>query len=170
MLEQWKSLKGLVVNGDNYEVSNLGNIRHVSSNKLRKPAKNNKGYQLVCLYQNNKVKGYLLHRLVALAFIPNIDNKPEVNHLDGNKENNVVTNLEWSTRTDNLRHAIDTGLQDVARGSNAGGAKLTEEIVREIRNLFASGTRTQKQLSEQFGVSRRSVTNIINRTNWKHVE
>jgi hypothetical protein len=71
---------------------------------------NDKGYSQVTLCKNGKPKHFKLHRLVALMFIPNPKNKPEVNHDDGNKENCCVTNLYWATKSENIRHAFDNGL------------------------------------------------------------
>lgn len=97
MLEVWKTIEGY----EKYSVSNLGRIRRSDDHKLLKPVKNYNNYLVVGLSNNGSVKTKRVHRLVAEAFIPNLLNKPEVNHLDENKSNNAATNLEWSTRIEN---------------------------------------------------------------------
>ena len=103
--EQWRADEGY----PEYEVSNLGRVK--GHGKIMKPYKQNLTYRTVDLYKNGKrVARGLVHRLVANAFIPNPDNKPEVNHIDGNPNNNRVDNLEWVTHYENHLHAHKTGL------------------------------------------------------------
>lgn len=87
-----------------YEVSNLGNIKSLRSGKLLKQANNREGYKLVSLTKNGKSKAFSVHRLVALAFIPNPENLPEINHKDETHDNNCADNLEWCTRKYNLNY------------------------------------------------------------------
>lgn len=118
MLEVWKDIpnyEGL------YQISNLGNVKSLcfgarnirKSNivKLLHQSPNNLGYHKVELYKDGKSKMFYVHRLVAISFIPNPDNKPQINHKDGNKDNNTVDNLEWVTSKENLHHAVETGLR-----------------------------------------------------------
>lgn len=103
-----------------YQISNLGNVKafYKYENKKYKPhskilkqkIKKN-GYVEIGLSKDNKTKYFTIHRLVAKTFIPNQENKPEVNHIDGNKQNNCVTNLEWVTSRENQKHAFKLGLQ-----------------------------------------------------------
>lgn len=93
----------------NYRIYNDGTVRN-SKDEIKTPYKNKHGYMTVNLYNNGKSSSKRIHRLVAEAFIPNPYNKPEVNHLDGNKTNNYVGNLEWSTKSENMQHAYKTGL------------------------------------------------------------
>lgn len=114
-MEVWKKIDGY----DNYEVSNTGKVRtHNWKNqgitREMSPSRS-RGYLQVNLFKNNKQKCCRIHRLVAIAFIPNPNNLREVNHIDGNKENNSVENLEWCTREENLEHEHRTGLGDRAR-------------------------------------------------------
>lgn len=92
-----------------YAVSDCGEV-YGKTNKLLKHDITHDGYHRVTLYKNNKPKHYPIHRLVAEAFIPNPEDKPTINHIDGNKANNSISNLEWSTRSENSQHAFDNGL------------------------------------------------------------
>ena len=109
--EIWKDIQGYE---GLYWASNLGNIK--SLKKVLKFNKVEKGYLHVTLYKNGTPKTIKAHRLTAKAFIPNIENKPEVNHIDGNKENNNIINLEWNTRAENNMHAIKNGLLKFKKG------------------------------------------------------
>lgn len=101
MKEIWKDIEGYE---GVYHVSNLGRVKRVATNRVLQPYRNNVGYLLVYVCKNGKRKTHRIHRLVAQAFIPNPENKPEVNHLDENKSNNMVSNLEWSTRKENCNY------------------------------------------------------------------
>lgn len=116
MKEIWKPIDGYE---GLYEVSNLGNVRKLRfiNNRTNKnkvfeiaPQHNGKGYLKVALYIEGTCKQKLVHRLVAEAFIPRIKGREFVNHIDGNKENNAVSNLEWCTRSENMIHAYRVGL------------------------------------------------------------
>lgn len=99
-----------------YLVSNDGRVYSTKTKKLLKPMKNEKGYLCVELRRNHTRKVMRIHRLVAGAFIPNSNNFNEVNHKDGDKENNSVANLEWCTRSQNMKHAYLLGLRIPCRG------------------------------------------------------
>jgi hypothetical protein len=169
MTEIWKSLKGIVECGDNYEVSNLGRVKSNGQRKtILKPTINSKGYHRIGLMLGSKKKNYRVHRLVALAFIPNPDDKPEVNHKDGNKDNNVVDNLEWSTHSENVQHSFDNNLNHT-KGEGSHKAKLTEEDVLEVRKLYDTGKYTHRELGKMFDVNHSLVGKIVRRENWKHI-
>lgn len=108
-MEIWKNIDGY--NGE-YQVSNYGNIKSYkySEPRILRFNYDKQNYKLVHLCKNGKRVCEKVHRLVALAFIPNIDNKPYVNHIDGNKGNNFYENLEWCTPSENNIHAYKTGL------------------------------------------------------------
>ena len=112
--EIWKKINDLP-----YEVSNFGTVRRDPKSKYNQKAKscvqpyvNNKGYLCVNLYKNSKVYKFQVHRLVAIYFVPNPNNYPCVNHIDGVKLNNDIPNLEWCTHQQNMQHAWDTGLSN----------------------------------------------------------
>lgn len=131
---------------------------------------NNQGYNTVSLCKDGKQSTKKVHRLVAQAFINTTENYWEVNHLDGNKLNNNKNNLEWSTRSDNMRHAINTGLIDIARGADCNSSKLSDKEVLSIRKLYNKGERPyQYEIAEMFNVDRSVICEIINRKIWTHI-
>lgn len=104
--EIWKPVAGYE---GVYEVSNFGNVKNVATNKERKLLLNKDGYVEIVLCKDNVRKAVRVHRLVAEAFVPNPDNKPEVNHKDFDKANNHPENLEWATRKENVNHSDARG-------------------------------------------------------------
>ena len=123
--EEWKDIEGWE---NKYQVSNMGRIKSVERQvevyspkkngtfiktfyeKLLKPRRSSNNYQNITLYKDGKTYCYTIHRLVANAFIPNINNLEEINHMDGDKTNNSIYNLEWISHEDNIKHAIENGL------------------------------------------------------------
>ena len=110
MGEEWRSLKGIVEFGDNYAVSSYGSIMNTLRNRPLKP-RNKRGYHQAVFCLNGNRRDYIVHRLVAIAFIPTNDISLQINHIDGNKGNNSAENLEWVTPSENTRHAYETGLR-----------------------------------------------------------
>jgi hypothetical protein len=198
MKEEWREVL------PNIEVSSLGRVRsktHISVfyNKkikkeirrrspahLRRLVTGGSGYKQIEVHK----KKYSVHRLVALAFIPNPKNKKVVNHLDGDKANNIVSNLEWVTPSENDLHAFRIGLRSnkkekhpqfgkyiinktIKKAMKFSGelnhhAKLNEREVREIRNL--AGKITQADIASKYNITARMVSAIIRRTSWAHIE
>ena len=99
-MEEFKKIDGY----DNYEISNLGNVRNTDTGRVFKPCKNRDGYLHVCLSKNGTQKDFRIHRLIALYFIPNPDNLREIDHIDRNKTNNSISNLRWISKSNNLRN------------------------------------------------------------------
>ena len=133
------------------------------------------GYLTVHLRTGGE-KHLQVHRLVAKAFIPNPENKPQVNHIDGDKTNNNVENLEWVTASENMLHAISTGLYtppDITlygkKGSEHGGSKLSEDDVKTIRKLRASG-RTLISIAKDFNLGTSQVHRITNGESWRYLD
>jgi hypothetical protein len=104
----WQKLK----NFPNYEINELGQVRSLKRKniKLLKPNLDKDGYYMLYLRKNNKTFAVKLHRLVLIQYKENVENKETVNHINGNKSDNKLTNLEWSTRSENSKHAFDTNL------------------------------------------------------------
>lgn len=160
-MELWKQIEGF----EDYSVSSYGRVISSKYNKrsiLVGGVKKN-GYPFVLLSKNNKRFLRTVHRLVAIAFLPNPENKKEVNHIDGNKRNANVSNLEWATRLENGSHASACGL--MMRGEAHLDSKLTERDVRDIReSALRNG-----ELSKKYCVSTTTIHKIINRLTWRHV-
>lgn len=147
---------------NDYEITEDGRIINKKwGNREVKPQPNGKGYLRVHIAG----KMYFVHRLVAEKYIPNPDNKPQVNHKDGNKLNNRADNLEWVTNRENRKHAVGMGLH--IHGENCPWAKLTQKAVDFIRSDEKHST---KELSEIFGVSQSLIKAIKKRRAWKTVE
>ena len=139
MQEIWKD----IVNYETlYQVSNYGNIKSYHKNHIDKqpiilkPILSTSGYYKITLHKNNKSKTHYIHRIVAEAFIPNPHHLPQVNHIDGIKTHNNITNLEWVSEQDNTLHAINMGLRPthppVKKGNNAPGC---HRIIQYTTNM-----------------------------------
>ena len=100
MEEEYKKIDGY----ENYEVSNLGNVRNSKTNRILKPAQNNRGYYHVDLSKDGTTKTFRIHRLVGFAFIPNPENLREIDHIDRIRTNNSITNLRWVSISNNNRN------------------------------------------------------------------
>ena len=109
------------ISGFPYSVSDNGTVRNDRTGNFVKPVLSNSGYYRVRLWEHGKGKNFFVHRLVAVAFVPNQNNKPEVNHIDGNKTNNVFTNLEWVTGAENKKHCREV-LGKINRNPNTEAA------------------------------------------------
>jgi hypothetical protein len=135
---EWKPVPHELLE-DLYLVSNTGQIKSVKTGKLIKASPHKKGYRLFSTKVGGRTGKYVcvrIPRMVALAFIPNPDSKPQVNHIDGNKKNDFVTNLEWTTGGENVRHAYDIGLASNEKGVASGKTALTKEQVGYVISVY----------------------------------
>ncbi len=145
---------------DDYFVSEEGEVFNIKWNRKVKPQPNGKGY----LRFHVAGKGYFVHREVALRYVPNPENKPHVNHKDGNKLNNRADNLEWVTNAENHLHAVKNGL--LKTGEKCSWSKLTKENVLFIRQHPEIGL---NELAKMFSVNRSTIKAVITRKSWKDV-
>lgn len=135
--ERWKDVVGYE---GLYRVSNYGVVIGLYRRKYGKPlsaAKNNKGYRYVCLYKNGQSRCYKVYRIVATAFIPNPDNLPEIDHIDGSRDNDCSWNLRWCTHAGNINNPITRERFRLAvLGDNNPfyGKHHSEESKQKIRN------------------------------------
>lgn len=181
-MEIWKDIKGFE---GYYEVSNKGNVKrkegtsHLKIKKL-KMILDKDGYHRVNLKVKQKAFTKIVHRLVCEVFIPNPENKSQVNHINGIKGDNRLENLEWCTLSENRQHAYDTGLQNgySRRGCKNNFNKLSKEDVLNIRNEYSGDARgfsskniskmvTQNDLAKKYNVTRSCISHILNNKSWE---
>lgn len=143
---------------ENYVFSTEGIRNRDKSNMMRKYVCP-KGYIRYPLKKDGKLKWISFHRLIAKTFIPNPLNLPDVNHIDGDKFNNNVENLEWVTKRQNAKHAMDTGLAKV---------KLNQEKANEIRKLFSETIISRKDLAAKYGVDIKTIKDILVKKTWNY--
>lgn len=132
-------------------------------------ARHPEGYMRVKAYGICKTSPTPVHRLVALAFIPNPQGLPQVNHIDGDKGNNRVANLEWVTNARNQQHAHEIGIKVALRGSEHHGAVIDEDKEAWIKRALRAG-HTTKRITASFGVSKHIVHDIRRGKTWRHVD
>lgn len=154
----------------NYEISKDGIIRITKNLHIKSQYISSTGYYMVTLTCGlRKQKPRRVHRLLAQTFIPNPGNLPEINHKDGNKLNNKLNNLEWSTHLDNVRHAFRLGLVNNT-GQNNASNKLTPFEVKKIKKMLLDGV-SQQKIADKIGkVSRSTILKIHLGITWKHVQ
>lgn len=157
----------VIRNHPNYLISSNGDVRNVKTDKFLKNSRSGNGY-LTCFVDG---KNELLHRLLAETFIPNPDNLPCINHKDGNKLNNTLSNLEWCTYGENEKHAYKTGLKKYShgKGEKSPSHKLNQDEVDYIRKNYK---RYDKEfgatpLSKKFNVAPSCITNIVYNSSWR---
>lgn len=148
---------------DDYEVYEDGRFYSKKVDKFTGTT-NAYGYTVVCVHGIQ----VLLHRIVATCFIPNPDNKPMVNHKDGNKKNNRVDNLEWVTNAENMKHGWKTGL--MKRGELHGASRYTDEQIHWVCQQLQDGMSCARIVDDaEFTINRNRVLGIRARRDWKHI-
>lgn len=160
MKEIWKK-----ISESGHEVSNLGNIRNMSGLHLKQWTLNT-GYKQIQF--RHKGKKYAVHRLVAIAFMPNPEKLPFVNHLDHDRTNNHVSNLEWCTQSRNIQHAYNCKRMSKL-GSMHHMAKLDESQVRAIKSILKNKELTHQKLADYFKVKVGTIGSISKGLNWSHI-
>lgn len=159
--------------GNRYIVYENGTVWSIKQSKFLKMVVGRGGYYRVNLVEHGNCQ--YLHRLIAKLFIENPEDKPMVNHKDGNKLNNDVSNLEWVDCQENTKHAIKTGLRkqrikgewkSPRKGNNHHNSKLTEEKVMEAKELYATGNYSYRELGERYDVHLSTIAYAINGTWW----
>lgn len=154
MTEHWKPVKGYE---GLYEVSDLGRVRN-KKGKILKTVTDNNGYKTLHLCKNSIIKCKRIHRIELEAFKPKPFESAVVDHIDGDKQNNKLANLEWVTSSENQKRAMKKGLK--TRGATRVDAKLTKQQARNLKISFLNGEGT-KELSEKYNISTTSVHAII---------
>ena len=163
-MAKWKTIP----THPNYQASNDGKIRYIKTGNILEG-----GYNRRYLRAKVDGKGLDIHRLVAAAWIPNPENKPQVNHINGNKHDNRIENLEWVTAYENNLHARVTGLSTgPKKGEQNNCAKLTDDTIRYIKSIHKPfhkefGTRA---LAKRFGVNDCWLSSILNNNRKRKVE
>ena len=184
-MENWKDIKGYE---GFYQVSDLGRVkslerdvycqngivRHIEE-KILVPNLNNKGYQYVGLSKNGKRKGMLVHRLVALAFIPNLENKSQINHKNEIKNDNVVENLEWCTASYNNHYGTRTAraVQNHKYPKLGNHPKAKAVFCEELNKKFDSIRRAEEELGicrMSIGKACRGERNTAGKFHWKYAD
>jgi hypothetical protein len=158
----WKEIPGYE---NRYRISSKGEILSIKRNTILKPYQSG-NYARASLSKDGKVMAFSVHRLVLLAFIG--DSPLQVNHKDGNKKNNSLSNLEYVTASQNSLHAYGIGLQISQKGENHGRHKLTEKEVLEIKELNKKGEQN-RTLAKKYNISIRTIRRIVSNTTWKHI-
>jgi hypothetical protein len=183
MKEEFEEIFRVVPSNPNYEVSNCGRVR-----TLARPVRyvhavtkkehfrmletrflkgyNMLGYKFCSLHDNKKARPIAIHRLVAEAFLPPVPGTECINHIDGNKHNNRVDNLERCTNAYNHEHATRTGLK--AKGETCGMSKLNDHCVHAIKWFLSKGI-SHNELAKAFKVNKSTITLINTGEIWKHI-
>jgi hypothetical protein len=174
-MEVWKDIQGYE---GLYQVSNLGRVKSLEKSiphlgyyrkvkeKVLSGTMSNYGYLVYKL--GGKIKGKKIygHRLVAQTFLPNNENKPFVNHINGIKTDNRIENLEWCTQLENVDHAYKFGLMD-NYGEKNPMSKITESIAKEIK--YGHKNLNQTEIAKLYNMKQNSISQIINGIRWKKI-
>ena len=157
-----------------FSVTEDGEVYSKRTNKILKQVNSGKGYLTIPTKiggRDGVYKTFRVHRMVAEAYIENPHKKPFVNHLDGDKHNNKVSNLEWCTAKENFNHAMQIGLYIHSVGEANGSSKLTKDKVLNIRERYTPRHKKDgaRALSRELGVSHKTILQVVNKETWKHI-
>lgn len=168
-MEKWSKIIG----HDNYMISTNGRVKNIRTNRILKQYLDKTGYPTVGFTQTGKHFNFYVHRLVAVAFIPNPDSKPQVNHKNSDRSDCSLNNLEWCTASENSKHAYRSGRVKMPHSGacgNTNGAKATISQVLEIRAKALPWTGfTTQILASEFGLSKTSIKEIKRRKTFSRV-
>lgn len=165
MIEKWLEIDGW----SGYFISNTGMVRRGDSGVALVPNKNRRNYVYVYHHSRHmKPRALSVHRLVARYFIANPLEKPCVNHIDNDTQNNISSNLEWVTHQENTNHAVRQGRMVKTVGESCPQAKLTESIVRQIKAL--RGVEPYTKIAARFNTNYSNVAHIMRGSRWAHVK
>lgn len=180
-MEIWKNIEDF----EGFQISNLGRIKRLEYKKwcvpnnsfstmkekiLKTSFNNSKSYERIKISLNNRTKIYSIHRLVAITFIPNPNNYPQINHIDGDKSNNKVENLEWCTNNENMKHRYEVLKKfSFPKGESCNFSKLNKEKVIEISKLIKDGYK-DKDIARMYNLKSTSTIIFIRQgITWKHL-
>lgn len=165
--------KVIKINGNDtdYIIYENGSVYSIKTKKFLSPrqSENDDNYLTIVLYVNGKAYQRYIHRLVAEAFIPNPDNKPEVNHKDGDKTNPDISNLEWVTKSENIIHAFKTGLKQGKRGKTSHFAKYDSDRIELACQLLSEGILTLKMIEDITEIPFATLYSIIYFNAWEDI-
>lgn len=159
-----------------YEISNFGKVKSLArkgkgsrnTDIILSPGMGGSGYYFVYLCKNGTNKMFMIHRLVAINFLDNPENKREVNHINGIKTDNRLENLEWVTPSENILHGIRLGIMNTAKGSQKKNSLFTEDEVRKIKIRLNNGE-IGFRIAKELGVDKGVISSIRRGKTWKHV-
>lgn len=175
--EIWKDIIGYE---GFYKISNYGKVKSLARlvkmgpNKFRQtnemflnPSKSIHGYWRLCLQKNGKRNMHFIHRLIGKAFIPNPENKPEINHINGIRDDNSMDNLEWVTTLENQLHSVHVLKRKILRGNEVGNSILNPELILELKYMKQYFSYTK--LQDIYEIDRATIHLAVTGKNWKHL-